>query len=246
VTYMKKLIREICPPLFVKVSNRLRSKVVRKYISWKSHRGHRCVGSGSADDGHQDLDLYWDAKFAEVLETWGEGHVWNEIALLMAGHEGRVLDVACGTGKTMELLRKFSQLDLYGCDISDMLIDRARERGIEDHRLGVSDATKMTYENDSFNYAYSIGSLEHFTEDGIAKCIGECFRVSRIGSFHMIPTSKSERDEGWITIDQSWHNNSVGWWLAKFKSIYQTVHVLDSGWQGGDSFVGKWFVCFNK
>ena len=33
----------------------------------------------------QDLDVYWTDEMAQILETWGIGHVWNEIQFLMGG-----------------------------------------------------------------------------------------------------------------------------------------------------------------
>ena len=46
---------------------------------------------------------------------------------------------------------------------------KAVERGIPIEKLKVCDATELPYEDDYFNYSYSIGSLEHFTEDQIIK-----------------------------------------------------------------------------
>ena len=34
----------------------------------------------------QNLDIYFDEEFAKILETWGEGNVWNEIQLLLASN----------------------------------------------------------------------------------------------------------------------------------------------------------------
>lgn len=199
-------------------------------------------GCGLNGSGSQDLDVYWDPAMAQILETWGIDNVWNEIQFLMANCNGKVLDIACGTGKTMSLLSKFTQIDVYGFDISDLLISKALERGIAAGHLLVEDATKMTYGDKSFDYAYSIGSLEHFTEDGILKFISECQRVVRVSSMHQIPVSRSGNNEGWIRTNQSYYNNSIQWWLEKFERTYQTVYVLDSAWEDKRS-VGKWFVC---
>ena len=109
---------------------------------------------GEALSGKQDLDAYWDPEFAAILDHWGEGTVWVEIALLLWGYEGRVLDIACGTGKTMELLNPLPKLDIYGCDISDLLIKKAVERGISEDHLKVCDATATEYENDHFDVSY--------------------------------------------------------------------------------------------
>jgi ubiquinone/menaquinone biosynthesis C-methylase UbiE len=186
--------------------------------------------------------MYWDDQMAQLLETWGEGNVWNEIQYLLWEQRGRVLDIACGTGKTIEVLSRYPGLELHGFDISDFLIRKARERGIAAERLRVADATKLEYPDASFDYSYSIGSLEHFTEDGLDAAIAECGRVTVRRAFHMVPVSRSGTDEGWMKTYQSFFNNSVAWWVAKYRRAFPQVAVLDSAWNDTLS-VGKWFVC---
>ena len=194
---------------------------------------------------YQDLEPYWDEQFAAALETWGNGTVWDEIQYFFVGRAGNVLDIACGTGKTIEILSGYRNLELFGCDISDFLIAKAVSKGIKKENLSVCDATHMDYPGNFFDYSYSIGSLEHFTNDGISRCISESRRVTKRISFHMVPVSKSEKDEGWIKTVQSYHNNSTKWWFEKFKASHSTVVVLDSRWQDKIS-KGKWFVCFSQ
>ena len=173
----------------------------------------------------------------------GEGTAWNEAQMFFLEAQGKVLDIACGTGKTIELLSRLNpSLEIYGCDISEFLIQKAVERRGARDRLAVCDATNMMqYKDGSFDYAYSIGSLEHFTEDGIAKLLCETHRVVRRKSFHMVPVAKSGTNEGWVKTFQSYHNNSVEWWLARFQREFSSVHVFESAWEDKSSR-GKWFV----
>jgi len=197
---------------------------------------------GGAAPSSQDLDVYWDPHMAELLETWGLGNAWNEIQLLLVNAKGTVLDMACGTGKVMSMLAQYPNLEVHGFDISDFLIQKAIERGVARDRLTIADATKTDYADHAFDYGYSIGSLEHFTSEGIYAFVAETRRVTRRASFHQIPTARSGRNEGWIKTLQSYHNNSVTWWLERFHSAYSTVHVYDSAWNDKIS-IGKWFVC---
>jgi ubiquinone/menaquinone biosynthesis C-methylase UbiE len=235
---VKELARQLCPPLLWHGAATLRRRAT-------SHGGPAVEPEKGRSPAEQDLAIYWDAQWAEVLEHWGEGNAWNEIQLLLANCAGSVLDVACGTGKVMEILAAYGALEVTGCDISDLLIGKARGRGIGAERLAVGDATNMQFPDGRFDYAYSIGSLEHFTEDGIAKVIGECWRVAKQSSFHMVPIARDGRDHGWIKTSQSYFNNTVDWWLAKFHERYHTVHVLDSRWDDAIS-IGKWFVCMKS
>jgi SAM-dependent methyltransferase len=223
---------QLCPPLLLPAVRSL----------YRACRAPFRSPAAALSPHGQDLDVYWDPAMEQILETWGEGNVWFEIQLLVAGRRGRVLDIACGTGKTMQILSAFPELEVHGCDISDRLIDRAKARGIAAERLHVGDATKLPYPNDAFDYAYSIGSLEHFTEEGIGDFVEECKRVTRYVAFHQHPVSRSGRDEGWIKTMQSYFNNSVDWWLARYQRTFSEVHVLDSHWEDERS-IGKWFVC---
>jgi SAM-dependent methyltransferase len=226
---MKAILREWCPPVIWRQLQRLKASVTA--------RAH-----AQGDGRTQDLDVYWDPEMAKILETWGEGNVWDEIRLLLVNARGRVLDIACGTGKTMSVLAPMTDLEVHGFDISDMLIQKAAERGLRSDRLRVANATNMPYRDAEFEYSYSIGSLEHFTEDGIERFVQEAARVTRLASFHMMPTSRSLRDEGWMKTYQSFHNNSPGWWEQRLRKGFGEVVVLPSHWSDRLS-VGKWFVC---
>jgi len=227
---MKRLIKDLCPPIFWRTLQNIKQASYSRKMS---------------SDGHaQDLDVYWDAEMAEVLETWGEDNAWLEIQFLMNGCRGSVLDIACGTGKVMALLQKnFSnEISISGCDISDMLIDKALERGLDLNVLTVCDATKLPYQNFQFDYSYSIGSLEHFTEGGIELAMAEMARVTKVASFHMMPTSRSELNEGWLKTYQSFHNCNSDWWVERFSKNFKSVIPIRSSWEDKIS-VGYWFLC---
>ena len=229
---MKNILKKICPPIIYDLAKSLKHTLISPQSKKILHHF----------PDKQALDIYWDNDMANLLETWGEGTVWNEIQLLLTGCHGKVLDIACGTGKTMQILAGFTNIDLYGCDISDLLLDKALNRGIKQKKIKQMDATNMSYGDNEFNFAYSIGSLEHFTEEGISQFISESRRVTSHSSFHMIPTSRNQENEGWMTTQQSFFNNSVEWWLEKYQTVYTKVQVIDSAWND-DISVGRWFIC---
>jgi len=235
---MKTFIKQLCPPVLWNSLKSLRNENMWRIINKRGKSG---------DPVKQELDIYWDKEFVTVLETWGDGTVWNEIQFLMSNCQGKVLDIACGTGRNIDMLsKKFPDITVYGCDISEKLIEKAEEKGISRERLRVCDAVKTGYEDKYFNYAYSIGSFEHFTEEGIANVIKECRRITKDSSFHFVPISRNGKNEGWVkTREQSYFNNGLDWWLSKFKLYYTTIYALDSAWES-DQQIGKWFICVNR
>jgi ubiquinone/menaquinone biosynthesis C-methylase UbiE len=191
----------------------------------------------------QDIEIYFDPGFAEVLETWAVKNAWREIQVLLGDRSGKVLDLAGGTGRTYDFLKRFTGLEYHGCDISPMLIERAVRRGISQKRVRVLDATKLDCADREYDFVFSIGSLEHFTESGLRSAIAECRRVCRGLNFHMVPVSSSGLDEGWITPYQSYWNNSQSWWTNIFKETFSyNVWTMPSKWED-DHSRGVWFVC---
>lgn len=226
---MKTVLQDTLPPVLLRGL---------KQVKRRLQAGSRPVGKA----GSQDLDIYWDPAMAAALETWGEGNAWNEIQLLLLNARGTALDIACGTGKVMSMLQGIKELEVHGCDISDFLLAKAVERGIAKEHLTCCDATALPYPAGHFDYAYSIGSLEHFTEEGIHGFLQSCRKVVAKHSFHMIPVSRSQKDEGWISPWQSYFNNSTDWWVGHCKRTFSKVSVLDSAWQDERS-IGKWLIC---
>ena len=191
----------------------------------------------------QDTDLYFDPNFAETLETWAIDNAWREIRFLLGSRKGKVLDLACGTGRAYDFLHDIDGLEYYGCDLSQPLIDRAVARGIVSNHLLAGDATKLNYDDGMFDFVFSIGSLEHFSQEGLQQAISECRRISRGINFHQVPVSRSNFDEGWITPYQSYWNNSESWWMSQFEKIFgKNVWVMSSKWSDNKS-LGAWFIC---
>lgn len=190
----------------------------------------------------QQLDIYYEESFKEELDFWGEDNVWREIELLLSTKQGRVVDMCCGVGGTIRKLKKYEKLDIYGFDISDFLISGAIESGIDKDKLKVANAISTGYQDNSFEYSYSIGSLEHFTENDISAFLKEARRITSKGSYHQIPTARDEEFSGWLELDQSYFNMPETWWLDKFYEHFDEVTVIDSSWNDPISF-GTWFLC---
>ena len=229
---MKKILKNLLPPIIL----HFLKKIYFYYLIKKN--------SKNVKKNIQDVEIYEDEITAEKLSDWGQDNVWNEIQFLIKNQNGKILDLACGHGRNIIDLKKINpEADFYGCDISEQLINLAIKNGINKTNLKCVDATKIDYPKDYFDYSYSIGSLEHFTEEGIDKVMEKLSFCTKIGSFHMMPTSRSLHNEGWIKTYQTFYNNNPEWWTSRFKKQFRRVHVIDSSWNDFIS-LGKWFICF--
>ena len=75
---------------------------------------------------------------------------------------GTVLDISCGEGDFLEVLRSyFPALELHGVDISEQYISRAREK-YPWATLHASDASAVPYGDRTFDAVLSCMSLHHY------------------------------------------------------------------------------------
>jgi len=142
-------------------------------------------------------------------------------------------------------LRHNCGLEYFGYDISSTLIDRAIKRGIESNRLLVGDATNLPYANNQFDYVFSIGSLEHFTLEGISLALHESNRVCSGMNFHLLPISRFGLNEGWLENGQSYWLNNKSWWINQFRAAFGGhVSTIESTWSA-PNMRGIWFITVN-
>jgi SAM-dependent methyltransferase len=230
-SYLLSVVKEVLPPFILKLLLNFKKKFNKAhYVS---------------SPKNQKLDLYYDKEMAKILDTWGERNAWIEVQHIFSEKKGKILDIACGTGKVIQILSKNQNLDIYGCDISPYLIDKAKKKNIDDNKLTVCDATQLPYELNFFDYCYSIGSLEHFTKPGIVSFLKSSAKVTKGNGYHMIPVSRSCKNHGWIENYQSYFNNSISWWELVCDQASLDYHFVDSSWEDEIS-VGKWLVVRKK
>ena len=229
---MRNFFKKILPPIIIDFYREI-------YIKNLIRKNRKQV-----KENEQDVNIYETDLTAEKLNEWGKNTTWNEIQMFFISKKGNILDVACGTGINMKDVQKFSpDANIYGCDISQNLINICLKSGIDNDKLICSDALKIDFPENFFNYSYSIGSLEHFTEKGLDKIIDKLHFITKEYTVHMMPVSKNNNNEGWIKTYQTFHNNSVEWWVNKFEKKFSKVQVINSSWKDHIS-IGKWFICY--
>jgi ubiquinone/menaquinone biosynthesis C-methylase UbiE len=99
---------------------------------------------------------------------------------------GRVLDVGTGTGRYAELVRSVGH-EAYGIDVSERMLDRARERlGLKkpESFLLRADATNIPFKERYFDLVLCCRVLSHV--DTLTKALSEIHRVLKKGAHAVI------------------------------------------------------------
>jgi len=108
-----------------------------------------------------------------------ERYPWLYDAAEFAEHRGeRVLEVGCGTGSDLLQFAKNGS-DAWGIDITPAHIRLAQERVGRLGRVCFGDASRIPFEDGSFDFVYSMGVLHHI--DRVEEVVKEILRVLRPG-----------------------------------------------------------------
>lgn len=132
--------------------------------------------------------------------------IYEQIAKDVAGQikAGTILDVGTGPGIIpIEIAKLAPKIKVIGLDLSETMVEiaseNAREEGVaEQVSFKLGDAAEMPFEDSSFDFIVSSGSLHHWNQP--IKVFNEIYRVLKDGGEALIgdlrrDSSKEEIDE---------------------------------------------------
>lgn len=90
----------------------------------------------------------------------------------------KILDVCCGTGNQLKLL-KSKGFDVYGVDLSDAML-RVAGKGLHAVNCSKEDAEAMSFENNSFDLVMTTFALHDKTTQSALSILKEMMRITKI------------------------------------------------------------------
>ena len=177
-----------------------------------------------AEVAKQFGEAYWDGPRQYGYGGYFYDGRWRVVAEDFAKHYGlvsgmRVLDVGCGKGFLLyELTQVVPGLEVAGIDISQYGIEHAKEEVRPNLKVG--DARRLPFEDDSFDFVFSIATLHNLKIFDLRSAISEIVRVSRgdLG-YLMVESYRSEREKMnllyWQLTCESFYSPEEWAWLYK-------------------------------
>jgi SAM-dependent methyltransferase len=150
-----------------------------------------------------------------------EGEKWELLLRLLGAGSGRLLDVGCGTGVYAAGLADRGW-EVTGVDVSEDMLRRARDRGIDVMR---ADVTALPFDDASFDAAVSL--FTHTDFEDFPAAVRETARVLRPGGPFVYlgphpcfvgPHSEYVEAQGVPTLHPGWYRRSGAYGEAPGRS----------------------------
>ena len=168
-----------------------------------------------------DVD-YWDGDRNTGYGGYKYDGRWRAVAQAMADQYGleagdRILDVGCGKG---HLLYEFTQVVpgviVEGIDISRYAIEHSKEEIAS--RLKVGHASKLPYEDNSFDLVISLNTLHNLYCFDLHKALQEMERVGRKNKYICVESYRNEEEKAnllyWqLTCEMFCTPDEWRWWF---------------------------------
>ena len=199
--------------------------------SEQSHYITPLVPKPSSAEIASELGKYYDEQ-AQVYDSNDLKREWrkqytrgvnNIIAKALKEHTvHRMLSLCCGTGRRAASIRELSGLDfsITGVDISPMMCEKARERGLDVVQGDISTSEcELSGTFEVITYLYAFG---HLTD-----------RESRLS---VLRTCKKHLSQGGIFFADLFCLNNIHEWGADITSYHQKYRLEEQGYEPGDVF----------
>jgi ubiquinone/menaquinone biosynthesis C-methylase UbiE len=155
---------------------------------------------------HWQTDGYFSARSAVVYELGvellfrGTADVMRrqiippitELARAHGADRVRLLDVGCGTGRTLhQLARAHPKMRLHGCDLSPAYVRLARDRlaDIDELTLAVENAEALPWADATFDVATSVYMFHELPRNARRNVVRELHRVVKPGGLVVVEDS---------------------------------------------------------
>jgi SAM-dependent methyltransferase len=168
------------------------AKLYETYYTHGTEAERSALENGAAADEIDLSQLVSRGRTRLIKKLLGKLMFWRrfwfdtDFVYLGSRPPGRVLDVGCGAGDYLALLKR-AGWDPVGIDFDEKALDMARLRGI-DARAG--DLVSAAFPHDSFDAVTMMNVIEHLPEP--AAVFAECRRILRPGGRLVMMTPNIE------------------------------------------------------
>jgi len=172
-------------------------------------------------------------KYSNAWRSGAEGQsrtAWHVFEYLKTkiNKDMRILEIGCGNGVCVELLRQEGFNNVYGMDITleglkkyQAMIDAKRfKQPIPEffpklEYYTESPIWQTPFKDNEFDFTYSTDVMEHLPPELVEQSINEIYRITSKGTFHCIALFKDVR----MGINFHLTVQPINWWKESFDKL---------------------------
>lgn len=142
---------------------------------------------------------YWDGERRHGYGGYHYDGRWRSVAEAIASHyqlaeDATILDVGCGKAFLLyELTQVLPRAKVTGLDISQYAVENAKEEVRSSLRVGC--ASQLPFEDDAFDFVYSINTLHNLPIQKLWSALGELERVGKAAKYLTVEAYRNEREK---------------------------------------------------
>ncbi|MCG8511982.1 MAG: class I SAM-dependent methyltransferase [Rhodospirillales bacterium] len=166
-------------------------------------------------------EAYWDGDRSPGYGGYGYDGRWRPVIEAMVAHYGltadtRILDVGCGKGfQLYEFTRALPGVEVTGIDISEYAIENAKPE-VKPY-LKVGNARDLPFEDNSFDFVFSITTLHNLFNYDLYAAVREIERVGKGPKHITVESYRNEREKAnllyWQLTCRAFHTPEEWEWL---------------------------------
>lgn len=160
------------------------------------------------------LARYYDFFFRKMFSG-----VEEKVIGIVKIKKGKVLDVGCGTGNFLLKLSKKKGLKLYGADISEKMLEIAREKLGNKAKLRLVEAEKV---KGKYDYVFSFEAFHHLDKEKAMKNF--CKILKKNGKLIVVDLNFGFLNKVFSLIEPG---NTGMFSLIEFKNIFKAYKFRD-------------------
>jgi len=124
------------------------------------------------------------------MKRWGRSYLWHFRSWLPDSKQSAIVDLACGFGKFLQLLKDAGYVNVTGVDLSHDQVELARK--VQDNVIEMDILEFLAEHKETFDLIVAMDIIEHFKKDEVLNVLSRLNQSLKNGGRIILQTPNAE------------------------------------------------------